>query len=472
MKQHINPIFLLLLVLAIGLGSCKISKEYQKPALELPASFTPVSFADTSSIADVEWKVFFNDATLQALIEKGIDFNHDLQVATKRIEISQQQLSQANALHLPMLNLQVTGQYSRPADNSLNGLSLKNFVGNSYIENYNALASLSWEVDVWGKIKAQKGIALAQYLQTYEGVKAVQTQLIANVAQGYFNLLMLDQQLTIAQRNLALSDSFLVATRLLKDAGIANSLAVQQAQSQKQATALLLPQLEQAIALQENALQQLTGQLPGKLQRSKSLTDYRYPSSIAPGLPAAVVSRRPDVRSSELSLMIATSQIGIAQANIYPALNITAGGGLESFKASNWFNIPNSLFGLVAGSIAQPIFQRKALKTQLEVTKLQREQAVIQFRQAVLNAVTEVSNALVQVQKTGEQEAIAATQVQTLQSAISNAQMLFKSDMANYLEVITAQANSLQAQLNLVAIQRQRWGAIVELYRSLGGGWK
>jgi NodT family efflux transporter outer membrane factor (OMF) lipoprotein len=472
MKQIINPLFLLLSILIIGLGSCRISKEYQKPEIELPATFNQVSFADTSSIADVEWKSFFNDATLQSLIEKGIAYNHDLLIATKRIEISRQQLSQANALNLPALNLQITGQYSRPANNSLNGLSLKNFVGSSYIENYNALASLSWEIDVWGKIKAQKGIALAQYLQTYEGVKAVQTQLVANIAQGYFNLLMLDQQLVIAHRNLALSDSFLIATRLLKDAGMTNALAVQQAESQKQSTALLLPQLEQAIALQENALQQLTGQLPGKLQRSQSLSDYRYLSSYNSGTPVAMVSRRPDVRSSELSLMIATSQIGIAQANLYPALNITAGGGLEAFKASNWFNIPNSLFGLVAGSIAQPIFQRRALKTGLEVAKLQREQAVIQFKQTVLNAVTEVSNALIQLQKTGEQEVVAAAQVQTLQSAIGNAQALFKSDMASYLEVISAQANSLQAQLNLVALQRQRWGAVVELYRSLGGGWK
>jgi len=472
MKHVIKPYSPLLLIPIIILGSCRIAKEYQKPEVELPATFNPVSFADTSSIADVEWKQFFNDATLQSLIAKGIAYNHDLLIATKRIDISRQQLSQANALHLPALNLQIAGQYSRPADNSLNGISLKNFVGSSYIENYNALASLSWEIDVWGKIKAQKGIALAQYLQTYEGVKAVQTQLVANIAQGYFNLLMLDQQLVIARRNLVLSDSFLIATRLLKDAGITNALAVQQAESQKQAIAILLPQLEQAIALQENALQQLTGQLPGKVQRSKSINDYRYPTSLNTGLPAAVVSRRPDVRSSELSLMIATSQIGIAQANMYPALNITAGGGLESFKASNWFNIPNSLFGLVAGSIAQPIFQRKALRTQLEVSKLQREQVVIEFRQSVLNAITEVSNALVQVQKTEEQEEVAASQVQTLQSAITNAQALFKSDMASYLEVITAQAASLQAQLNLVSLQRQRWGAVVELYRALGGGWK
>jgi outer membrane protein, multidrug efflux system len=300
----------------------------------------------------------------------------------------------------------------------------------------------------------------------------VQTQLVANIAQGYSNLLMLDKQLEIARRNLVLNDSFVLATRILKDAGVTNSLAVQQAEAQKQSTALLIPQLEQSIALQENALQQLTGQLPGRIQRNRSLSDLQLPSKISTGLPLAAVSRRPDVRSSEMALMAATSQIGIARANMYPALYITAGGGLESFKASNWFNIPNSLFGLAAGSVAQPVFRRRSLRSQYEIAKLEHEQAATRFKQSVLNAVTEVSNALVLIEKTKEQELIAKVQVDTLHSAIANAQLLYKSDMANYLEVITAQFNDLQAQLNLVSIQRQKWASVVELYRSLGGGWK
>jgi outer membrane protein TolC len=173
-----------------------------------------------------------------------------------------------------------------------------------------------------------------------------------------------------------------------------------------------------------------------------------------------------------MSLVAANSQVGVAQANMYPALNITVGGGLEAFKSSNWFNIPSSLFGFAAGTIAQPIFRRRELKTQFEIAKLEREQAVIQFRQSVLQAVTEVSNALVQADKLKQQEEIAAAQVDTLHRAVFNAQLLFKSDFANYLEVITAQATALLAELNLASIQRQELSAMVELYRSLGGGWK
>jgi NodT family efflux transporter outer membrane factor (OMF) lipoprotein len=457
---------------AILVNACRVGKEYQRPALELPEQFTPLSFADTNSVADVQWKSLFTDTTLQSLIEKGINNNHDLLMAVKRMDIAQQLVKQAKALQLPELNLVVSGQFSRPSDNSLNGISLKSFLGKSYLENYNAALNLSWEADIWGKIRGQKEVALSQYLQSYEGVKAVQTQLVANIAEGYYNLLMLDRQLDVARKNLLLSDTFLTATRLLKDAGNVNALAVQQAESQKQSTALLIPQFEQNIAIQENALRVLTGQLPGGIPRTALLENVISDKNFSAGLPAAMVSRRPDVRIDELALQIANSEVGIAQANMYPALNITAGGGLESFKASNWFSIPNSLFGLAAGSIAQPIFKRRQLKTQYEVAKLSREEAVIKFRQSVLLAVEEVTNALVRREKLDQQLQIAGAQVDTLRRAVFNAQLLFKSDLANYLEVITAQGNALQAELNLAAIRREQFSAAVELYRSLGGGWK
>jgi outer membrane protein, multidrug efflux system len=459
-------------LLAVFLMACRMGKEYQRPELELPKQFTAVSYADTSSIADIEWKKFFTDPTLQGLIEKGLQYNHDLLMAIKRLDMAQLQVKQSKALQLPEVNLQVSGQISRPSDNSLNGISLKSFLGKSYVENYSAAVNLSWEADIWGKIRGQKEVALTEYLRTGEALKAVQTQLVADIAQGFFNLLMLDKQVAIARKNLILSDSFLVATRLLKDAGIGNSLAVQQAESQKQATALLIPQLEQGIAIQENALQVLTGQLPGSVTRSALLNEISVTDNLLTGLPVAMVSRRPDVRTTELALMSANAQVGIAQANMYPALNITAGGGLESFKASNWFNIPNSLFGLAAGSIAQPLFKRRELKTQFEIAKVQREEAVIRFRQSVLQATSEVANALVQADKLKQQEQIVIAQVDTLHHAVFNAKLLFRSDMANYLEVITAQGNALQAELNLAAIQREQLAAKVELYRSLGGGWK
>ena len=468
-KRRASIIFLSLIVF---LSACRLGKEYQRPQVELPKQFNTITFADTSSIADIEWKKFFTNPELQELIVKGINYNHDLLIAIKRMDIAQLRVNQSKALQLPQIDLALTGQISRPSNNSLNGISLKNFIGRSYIENYSAGVNLSWEADIWGKIRAQKEIALTEYLRTTEAAKAVQTQLVADIAQGFFNLMMLDRQLDIARKNLLLSDSFVLATRLLKDAGVGNALAVQQAESQKQAIAILIPQLEQSIALQENALQVLTGQLPGSFTRNTLLNEFSVSEYLSAGLPVAMVSRRPDVRATELALIIANTQIGIAQANMYPALNITAGGGLESFKSSNWFNVPSSLFGLAAGSIAQPIFRRRELKTEFEIAKIQREQSVIQFRQSILLALGEVSDALVQVEKLKEQQEIAQAQVDTLNRAVFNAQLLFRSDMANYLEVITAQTNSLDVELNLAAIRRRQLSAMVELYRALGGGWK
>ena len=471
-RQWAICILMISFLMIISTSSCRIGKGYLRPPLELPTQFTAIPFADTSSIADLEWKSFFTNADLQNLLDKGITYNHDLLIAMKRIEIAQQRVNQSKLLQLPELNFQATASINRPSDNSLSGLSTSSFLGKSYVENYQALVSISWEADIWGRLRSQKEATLAEYLQTHEAAKAVQTQLVTNIAQGFYNLLMLDKQLEITRRNLLLSDSFVNATRLLKDAGIVNALAVQQAESQRQSTALLIPQLEQDVALQENALQVLTGQLPGTLSRTASLNEFAVPDDLSSGLPASLVSRRPDVRANEMALIAANARVGVAHANMYPALNISLGTGLESFKASNWFSIPNSLFGLAAGTVVQPIFRRKELRTQFEIAKLQREESVIQFRQSVLRAVGEVSDALVLLDKLKQQELIATAQVDTLKHAIFNAQLLFKSDLANYLEVITAQANALQAELNLAAIQRQRLSAMVDLYRSLGGGWK
>lgn len=469
MKKSI--IFIFTLVLAAA-SACKIGKDYQRPEVQLPQQLGSISFADTSSVADLKWNEFFTDTTLQRLIDKGIRENYDLQLAIKRIDIAQQQLMQSRMLIVPQVDLRVSAQTNRPSKNSVNGLSTSTFLGSNHIENYNAGLNLSWEADIWGKIRRQKEAALAQYLQSMEAKKAVQTQLVAEISQAYYNLLMLDKQLLIARENLSLNDSTLHLTRLLKDAGEVSQLAVQQADAQRQSTALLIPRLEQGIGLQENALRILTADLPGHIVRHQVDQLSAPVQPLRSGLPLALLSRRADIRAAELELIAANAYAGVAQGNMYPALVIGLSGGLETFKASNWFTIPNSLFGLAGGSLLQPLLRNRTLKTQLETARIQREQRVITFRQSVLDAVGEVSDAFVQSDKLTEQEQIAAGRVITLREAIANARLLFKSDMANYLEVITAQGAVLQAELELASIHRQQLGANVEIYRALGGGWK
>ncbi|TDH24526.1 efflux transporter outer membrane subunit [Segetibacter sp. 3557_3] len=463
--------FLLLVIVAV-FNACNVTKPVAPPAIDLPSKFRNDSSEKTSGIAELEWKRFFKDPILQQLIQKAISRNYDMQLALKNIEYADLQLKQTRWSYLPDARLQVTANTNRPSDNSLNGLSAKQFLGSTHVEDYSANINLSWEADIWGKIKNQRAAALAGYLQTEEAKKAVQTNIVAAVAQGYANLLRLDAQLAIARKNIALNDSTLNIIRLQFTAGQVNALAVQQAEAQHLSAAGLVPSLEKEIAVQENALSILAGTLPGRIQRNSLDNGLSWPGETSAGLPAEMVSRRPDVKRYELALSIANAQAGIAKAAMYPSLSITAAGGLNTFTASNWFNVPASLFGIVAGSIAQPLLQKKQLTTAYNLALVNREKSVIQFRQAVLTAVGEVSDALVKVEKLQFERQLAITRVNTLQQAIVNANMLFKTGMANYLEVITAQEKVLESELQLAAITFEQTNAKTELYRALGGGWR
>ena len=470
MKTYISGLALALVLLS----ACTDSKNVETPKPALPESFGNVAATtDTSSVADIPWKSFFTDVTLQKLIDSAIVKNYDMQIAIKNLEASDLLVKQVKWNNVPQVDLGVTANTQRPSDNSLNGVSLAQAgIKTKHIEDYSANVSLSWEADIWGKIRNQNKTAVATYLQTAEAKKLVQTNIVASVSQGYYNLLMLDDQLGIAKSNVALNDSTLRIIKLQYDAGQVTSLAVQQAEAQRQAAAELVPQFERDITLQENALQILAGSLPGRIETTASLNDIRFAENLSTGVPSAILSRRPDVRSQELALTIANANVGINKAEMYPALRITAEGGVNSFKASNWFNIPASLFGIVGGSLVQPLLDHKQLKTNFEVAKVNREKTVIQFRQTVLVAVGEVSDAMVKIEKLKAQQSIAEDRLKTLQKAISNSNLLFQNGLANYLEVITAQGNVLQSELELASIKRSELSAVSELYKALGGGWR
>lgn len=454
------------------LTGCKVSKDVEVQP-ELPEAYrNAVVTADTLTIADVEWKTFFPDAALQDLIGKAISGNYDLQIAIKNIEASHKLLKQAKWGNVPQANLYVNASTTIPSENSLNGLSAKNFLGTSHVEDYNAGINLSWEADIWRKINSRKKEALAQYLKTEEAKKAVQTELVTGVAKGYYNLLMLDAQLSVAKKNLELSENTLRMVSMQFDAGQVTSLAVEQANAQKLTAARIVPMLEKQIAIQENALSILTGELPGEIARITSLDLEPVYENISTGLPAAIVSRRPDVKMYEYDLAAANARVGVTKAQMYPAINITATGGLNSFKSDNWFNMPSSLFGMVAGGLVQPLLNSRRLRTEYEVAKIEREKAVLSFRQGVLVAVGEVSDALVQIEKLKDEQDFAQQRVESLQKATTNADKLFNRGMATYLEVITAQSNVLQSELDLATLKRDQLNAVTDLYRALGGGWK
>jgi multidrug efflux system outer membrane protein len=470
MIHYINRWFLFLPLLF--LAACSVSKDVVKPEPVLPAAFRNSTDTGGTSIGLKPWRELLHDAALQQLIDTALVNNYDMQIAAQNIQAAQLVLRQSKWGYVPDVRLQVSAGSTRPSDNSLNGISASQFLGTTHIEDFNAGLNLSWEADIWGKVRNQQKSARAAYQQTDAARKALQTRIVASVAQGYYNLLMLDAQMAIARRNLSLNDSTLRIVRLQYEAGQVSALAVQQTEAQQLVAAQLVPALEQNITIQENALSVLAGKLPAPVQRGSTLSGTDLPDNYKTGLPSSMLSLRPDVQGAALQLTINNARVGIAQANMYPSLTITAGGGVNAFKASNWFNIPASLFGAVAGGITQPLLQRRQLKTQYELAKTEREKSVILFRQSVMNAVGEVSDALVKLEQLDARSAIALKRTQTLQLAIANANMLFSSGMASYLEVITAQGNLLQSELDLATLKREQLSAAIDLYRSLGGGWQ
>ncbi len=473
--QPVTALSVLALVFLLGFGSCKVSKDVAVPTNELPAQFrsaeTVSGPADSAGVGSLPWKSFFTDPEIQRLIDSAIVRNYDMQVALENIRSAQLVLGQSKLGYWPDVSFQATANLTRPGSESLNGITASDFLHSKYLNDYNATLSLSWEADIWGKIKNKQAKALAQYLQTAEARKALQTNIVSGVAEGYYNLLMLDAQLDIARANLELNDSTLRIIRLQFAAGEVTALGVQQAEAQELSAAELIPQLQQSILLQEDALSILTGRVPDAITRRRKLDEIPVRDSLSGGVPAALVGRRPDVRSSELALDAANADVAINKAALYPSLVITPEGGWDNYIFRNWFNIPGSLFGAVVGGLTQPVFERKRLRTAYRVSESDREKTVIQFKQSVLVAMGEVSDALARIAKLKEQQAVASNRVSTLQQAISNANSLFRNGMANYLEVITAQSNVLQSELELASIKKGQLSAEVELYRSLGGGW-
>lgn len=463
-----NYIKTTLMLLALTMGWAAVAQ--QKP--EVPGNYRNITSTDTANIADIKWKDFFTETDLVQLIDAALAKNNDLQIADKNVEIAKKQFGQAKWGNVPQLSASATASSTRLSDNSLNGANIAQSLGQHHVDDFTAGLNLSWEADIWGKIRNRKKAAQAAYMQTAEAKKALQTSLVATVSNGFYDLLMLDAQLAIAKKTLELNDNTLFAVNLQYEAGNVTLLAKEQTEAQRLVAAQLIPELEKNILLQESALSVLSGTFPDAKERQSQLENLVVKDNLSAGIPSQLLSKRPDVKSAELALKAANANVGITKASLYPSLNITASGGVNSFESSNWFTTPASLFGSIAGGLTAPLLNGKRLRTQYEIAKLERDQSVIQFRQTVLVAVGEVTDALTKIEKLQQQYTIANQRVETLKKGVDNANLLFKSSMATYFEVNNAQASLLQAELQLASIKKERLAANVSLYRALGGGWE
>ncbi|WP_276875342.1 efflux transporter outer membrane subunit [Chryseobacterium joostei] len=461
--------FLISGAMASVLVSCAVGKSYTRTDLQVPETYRE-SVQVTGDTVVLPWKTFFKDPKLIGLIDKALTRNNEVNVALKNIEQLNLVYKQAKLSLMPTLDFTAGANRSWASTNTLNGSLNEQFVGTKYMDDFSAALRLSWEIDIWGKAKMQKESAAAEYFAQKENLNAVKSRIIVQVAQAYYNLISLDEQLKIAEQNIELSNNTLKMMDLQFKAGQINSLAVQQSEAQKKTAELLIPLAKQNISVQENALSILCGEYPAKIEREGNLKMMIPENKLSQGLPAQLLSRRPDLKVAEFNVISLNAKTGLAKAAMYPSISLSPQIGVNSNKFSSWFDIPGSITKAVAANLAAPIFQKKELKTAYETALIEQEKAAINFKQSVMTAVGEVSDAMAKSQGSSERLQLLEQRTAILDKGINDALKLYKSGMATYLEVITAQNNKLQNDLEAINVTLERLNAEVDLYRALGGG--
>lgn len=450
-------------------SSCSVTQNYKRTELSLPDNYR-TDLTLTADSIQLPWKVFFQDPLLVTLIEKALDNNHDLKIALKSIDQLDLLMKQAKLSMLPTATLNLGSSRAWPSNNSLNGAMSSQFTNSKYIDDYNAAVNVSWEADIWGKSKLYKEQAKAAYFGQKENYVALRTRIIAQVAQAYYRLVALDEQLKIAQENVKLSEDLLRITHLQYRSGQVNSLAIEQSEAQKKTAELIVPLSLQSISIQENALLILCGMYPDSVQRVVKLNTLTPHLFFNAGVPAHLLSRRPDVKAAEYEVIALNAKTGLAKTAMYPSLSLSAQTGLNSFLFKNWFDLPGSITKNLAANIAQPLFQKKELKTAYQTAVIEQEKAAVQFQKAMVLAVAEVSDGLANYKGSLDRLTLTIERSVVLDKATNDALLLYKSGMATYLEVISAQNAKLQNDLERNNLEQEKLQSIIDLYRSLGGG--
>ncbi|MBS1937924.1 MAG: efflux transporter outer membrane subunit [Bacteroidetes bacterium] len=460
------------LLLLAALPGCFTAKTYERPQLETQHLFRTDPLADSlrlrtdsSSLATTSWKELFTDPLLAGYIQQALNNNTDIRIALQRIDAAAAYVKQGKAAFAPTVSAGAGYSLSQNSRNT----ALGQFITGA-VDNYELDAGLSWEADIWGRIRSQQRAYGAAYLGTLEAHKAVQTRLVAAIASSYFQLMALSEQMQVAREGIASRSSSLSTTQALMQAGQVTSVAVNQMEAQVADARITLLHLQDQEHLLENALCLLLNEPPHAIPRG-TLAAQQIPAPLSTGVPSELLVNRPDVRQAELALVQAFELTNVARARFYPALTITAAGGLQSTAMDNWFSA-NSLFYNIAGNLLQPVLNQRQVRTAYEVAQAQQEQALLTYRMALLTAGSDVSNALYDYQVQTASLGLAEQQTKALQAAADQSEQLLANGLANYLEVLTAQQGVLTAQLGLASTKGARLQAIVSLYEALGGGWR
>ena len=468
-----NKIYKVVAVVVLGtvMQSCFVAKKYDRPELKTENLYrTEVVSTDTTSLANVSWDKIFTDPTLQGYIKTGLQNNLDIRIAMQNIVAAEATFKQGKAGYLPTFSLAADWTHQEMSTNTQIGRLIGSSGGATNVDQYQFAGNLSWEADIWGKIRSNKRAANASYLQTIAANQAVKTQLISSIASTYYQLLAVDAQIKLAEETLINRNESIDVIVALKDAGNVNEVGVKQTEAQKYATEIIIADLKQNVIVLENTLSVLLGQAPGKIERSTLEAQVMQPE-ITLGVPATLLRNRPDVIAAEYNLVSLFEQTNVARSNFYPSFKVTATGGFQSIDLKDWFST-NSLFANVVTGLTQPLLNGRQIRTRFEIAKAQQQQAYLQFEQSLLTAGQEVSNALATYNNETAKLEIRGKQVDALKKAADYSDELLTYGLVNYLEVLTAKDNALNTELNLIDNKYRQYNAIIELYRALGGGWQ
>lgn len=438
------------------LSSCGIYTKYQ------PAETTPdnlygeeVAVDDTTNFGNVNWRELFTDPQLQALIEQGLQNNTDLRSAQLQIEEAEAALMSAKLAFLPSFALSPQG-------------TISSFDGGKATKTYTLPVTASWELDIFGRLRNAKQQAKALYAQSKDYQQAVRTQLIAGIANVYYTLLMLDEQLAISQQTEEAWKETVASTRALMDAGLANEAATSQMEAAYYSVQTSILDLKEQINQVENSLALLLAETPRRYERGK-LADQRLPEDVAVGVPMQMLSNRPDVRAAERSLEQAFYATNQARAAFYPSIVLSGSAGWTNSAGSMIVN-PGKFLASAVGSLTQPLFNKGQIMAQYRIAKAQQEEASLSFQQALLNAGSEVNDALVACQISKAKTLLFEKQIQSLEKALESTSLLMEHGTTTYLEVLTARQSLLSAQLSQTANRFTEIQSVINLYQALGGG--
>ncbi|AHM60368.1 NodT family RND efflux system outer membrane lipoprotein [Flammeovirgaceae bacterium 311] len=468
-KRLLYISFFILFVPAF-ISSCKVAEPPNLPRMqEMPQTFT--GSADTSSVGDIPWNSFFQDPHLVDLIETSLANNLDLLIAVQRVEMAQAEFQLRRGALLPSVQGRVTANIG-----NLNNRMVGNTVPDRTIQNLNQNYFVgfqsAWEADVWGRLRNMRKAAYLRYLASHKGRQLVRTSLIAEVSRLYYELLTLDNELQIVQKNIELQETAVEVIKIQKMAGRATELAVQQFTAQWLGTRALESEIRQNITETENNLNLLLGRYTGQLPRGASILEQPMPEDIRAGVPSGMLLRRPDIREAELELTAAKADIEAARAAFLPSFIISPYAGLNAGSAGLLFQTPESIAIGALASMVAPIFNRRQIRADYSRTVAQGMESVYNYQQTILEGYQEVLTDLARIRNYRDMYELKEQEVAVLQSAVSTANDLYTTGYASYLEVITAQRRVLEAELELANTRKEIFLSVIELYRALGGGWK